>query len=100
MNKYEGLSALAKKITVDDIANFMMGITNHKNGIFCSICGGNDWDIHLDQDDKTKPVIVSLPIPDKEGMGVWCFYLMCKNCGGMQLINANKIALSVGDKYK
>ncbi len=98
--KYSGLSAIAKKVTVDDLGNYLLGVKNLKNGIFCYICGSNEWDLHRNPEDREKPVIVTLPLPDKEGLGVWVFYMMCKNCGGMHFINANKIASWLESKSK
>ncbi|KDX40701.1 hypothetical protein AC98_1975 [Escherichia coli 2-210-07_S4_C2] len=45
-------------------------------------------------------MIITFPIPDKDGMGVWAFYVMCKNCGGMHFINANKVANWLDNKEK
>ncbi|MGN2553798.1 hypothetical protein ACTFCE_11230, partial [Escherichia coli] len=100
MTKYEGISARVKQVTVNDFGRYFNSIENYKNGIFCYICGGNDWDLHRSPDDKERPVIITFPIPDKDGMGVWAFYVMCKNCGGMHFINANKVANWLDNKEK
>jgi len=98
--KYEGLSAIAKKVTVDDLGDYLLSVKNNKNGIFCYICGGNNWDLHRNPDEKDKPVILTFPIPDRDGIGVWSFYMMCTNCGGMHFINANKVATWWENKNK
>lgn len=91
-SKEKKLQDWAEEVTMDEFGDFLKSIKNNKNGMFCSACGGNDWDIHSNPEDKTKPAIVTLPLPSKEGFGMWCFYLMCQNCGGIKLFSASKAA--------
>lgn len=90
--KEKTLQDWAEEMTMDEFGEFFKSIQNRNNGMFCSACGSNEWDLHSNPDDRTKPAIITLPLPDKDGYGMWCFYLMCKNCGGIKLFSASKAA--------
>ncbi|MFQ6288185.1 hypothetical protein ACLMPM_22740 [Yersinia enterocolitica] len=99
-NELNDSSKLALEVTMDLLGDHFLSIKNNRNGIFCSVCGSNEWDLHPSPTDKNKPVIVTLPIPDADGIGVWVFYLICKNCGGMKFVNANKVVKSLQERKK
>jgi hypothetical protein len=91
MEKQINIPNIVMSTTIEDFSRYLNSF-NKNNHVKCSTCGNVEWEIFANPNDANKPVIVTLPLPMTEGAGIWSFYLMCKNCGEMKLINTNKVA--------
>lgn len=85
------VSEVVRNMTISDFKSYLHSFSKHPH-LVCSVCSGTKWTIHSNPEDNDKPIIITLPIPFVEGVGVWCFFLMCSRCGKMNFINTNKVA--------
>ncbi|CNF30403.1 Uncharacterised protein [Yersinia nurmii] len=71
---------LARKISLAQLSEFLQQFSTKNNVVFCPVCKKSDWILPVWDKDKTKPVIITQPLPDSDGVGMWLFPVICEHC--------------------
>jgi len=92
------IAEIVLSTTIEDLTNFLKSFEKDDHDLKCSCCKGSRWEINSNPNDKSKPVIVTMPLPLINGSGVWAFYVVCYTCGEIKLFHTSKVATWLHEK--
>lgn len=91
---------LAASITIEDFNSFFKMLEATSEKVACPVCGSRDWTAPASHEDKSKPMIVTLPIPQLKGKGIWHYSLICGNCAYTMFFNSGMVVRKLQDTGK
>ncbi|EKK5502718.1 hypothetical protein O8H76_001049 [Enterobacter hormaechei] len=95
-------SEAARQINMDMFKEFLKDSGFNDEKIVCTACGNHDFVIPIgdDVDGVLYPVVVTMPIPNKAGKGVWNFIAVCEKCTNTLFFNVGVITNKLKDSGK
>lgn len=87
----KSMPELAASVTIEDFDYYfkILSATNDKTK--CPVCGSGEWVVPAARDDRSKPMIITLPIPQLKGKGIWHYSLICSNCAYTMFFNSGAV---------
>ncbi|MBS6076117.1 MAG: hypothetical protein KIB03_14735 [Citrobacter freundii] len=91
------LPELVLALDINKFESHFLKLGINTNNCKCPVCGSFKWVVAAAQEDKTKPMIVTLPIPSLQGKGIWHYSLICDNCAYTMLFNCGAVVRKMAE---
>lgn len=102
-NSSKAHAGKAKSITYEMFIDHLKEIGFGDNSVKCQVCGGHEFTAPIgpDRGDEIKyPLIITSPLPTKEGLGVWSFPIFCNKCSNTLYFNVGNIVKNLEKEGK
>lgn len=99
-SKNATMPSLAVKVTINDFATYFRLLSATSDKVKCPVCGSGNWDAPASHEDKSKPMILNLPIPNLKGKGIWHYSLICSNCAYTMFFNCGAVVKKLQESGK
>lgn len=92
----------ARKINMEMFRDFLKDSGFNDDKIVCNACGHHEFVIPAGDvvDEIIHPVIVTMPIPNHAGKGIWNFIAVCEKCTNTLFFNVGVITKKLKDQGK
>lgn len=87
----KSMPELAMALDIEGLESYFNSLNANVDTVKCPVCKSVNWAVAVSHDDKKKPMIVTLPIPQLQGKGVWNYTLICDTCGYTMLFNCSSV---------
>lgn len=91
---------LALKVTMEMLMEHLEESQSKDPEFVCPVCHKSSFTVPVSSKDPTKPMIVTMPLPQSEGRGIWNFQIMCNICAHSMYFNTGKICSLLKEKGK
>lgn len=91
------LPELALALDITKFESHFLKLDVNTSNCKCPVCGNFKWVVAASQEDKTKPMIVTLPIPSLQGKGIWHYSLICDTCAYTMLFNCGAVVRKMAE---
>ncbi|HEI9850470.1 TPA: hypothetical protein SLN67_003533 [Serratia marcescens] len=85
----------AESVTHAELAEYFTSFEKKHGDLPCPLCKTSLWAMPPGNEDHFRPLLVTLPLPFSNGMGVWSYPIFCTNCGYTVLFNTNHVASKI-----
>lgn len=81
--KQDGTESTLRALSLlkKDFGNYFQKFEEQFGEMACPLCKKTVWGIPPRADDNNYPAIVTLPLPNTGGRGIWAYPVVCVECG-------------------
>lgn len=95
--RQKSLPELALSIDIEKFESHFINLDVTTSNCKCPVCGNFKWVVAASHEDKSKPMIVTLPIPSLQGKGIWHYTLICDVCAYTMLFNCGAVVRKMAE---
>lgn len=95
--KKKSLPELALALSIAQFESHFQKLSVNNGTCKCPVCGSGEWVVAASHEDKSKPMIVTLPIPSMKGKGIWHYSLICDDCAYTMFFNCGAIVRKMAE---
>lgn len=79
-------------ITRSEFAAYFCKLEDEHGEMSCPLCRNTQWGIPPRTDNADYAAIVTLPLPNISGRGIWAFPVFCSKCGFIAQFSTNHVS--------
>ncbi|WP_312740489.1 hypothetical protein [Cedecea neteri] len=86
---------MSKSITKKDLAGYVTQYEEKHGDMICPLCRTSLWGIPPRPDNPEFAAIITLPLPNTSGRGIWAYPLVCVECGYVASFATNHVSSKI-----
>ena len=92
-----GESGITRALSIlgEEFGNYFLELESKHGEMVCPLCRGTMWGIPPRFDSAELPAIVTLPLPNSAGRGIWAYPLICSGCGFIATFSAFEVSKKI-----
>lgn len=96
-NAYTG-SYRSLSISRKEFKDYFNGLEEKFGEMVCPLCKTTAWGVPPRSDSNDHPAIVTLPLPNSTGMGLWAYPVVCMECGFIVNFATNHVSARIREE--
>ncbi|MGF2440022.1 hypothetical protein [Enterobacter ludwigii] len=85
----------ALSIRMEEFGDYFLSKENKHGEMVCPLCRGTVWGIPPRFDAIEHPALVTYPLPNSSGRGIWAYPLICSGCGFIATFSAFDVSKKI-----
>lgn len=91
----DGRISLELSISRDEFSNYFRVLEEKFGEMECPLCKKTLWGLPPRDDSQEHPALITLPLPNSAGRGIWAYPIFCVECGYIATFAAHHVAQKI-----
>ncbi|WP_308537725.1 hypothetical protein [uncultured Kluyvera sp.] len=85
-------SLRALSVSRSEFHQYFLDFENKFGEMACPLCKKTLWGVPPREDSQDHPALITYPLPNSAGRGIWAFPVICMECGYIATFAANHVS--------